>query len=471
MSYECEVAGGVTRMNETHYVFVYHCLNNEGYQIGMSTATHPLGPWTKPPTTPTVANGKGLWDGTTVACFNILEDPDNKGQWLGFYAASGEPKYPAPIGLGVARSSSSPLGPWIKSDKNPVLAGDATADPKHCFINDTRCSGIYLASVLHGPHTNNSYWAYLAGPLNQNDEGAMALWTSEAPEGPWSFNSYILDGGLVSDKWDSGRYSESRVLYQDGVFHLFLSASATGGPKIPASQTSKHVEQLGWAVSDDGIHFTEYAHNPIAPHDGTTPLTAAMAEGHAIIDEKQSDIIYVHHTIRWEDDSTTDFAPYGRNGEDLGVEIFTASPSFSLEIPIITPHWKLTLRPGDLSPCLYDKNSYRFCANLKTVMDSSDPNTPSLEPEISFKVQATISGTKCAKASVVVQAFSKAGVVGKVLKILELRSTCTRGNYLGETASLTADELNDVDFIVAYIANAADSVALTDVTQLALYKS
>jgi hypothetical protein len=31
------------------------------------------------------------------------------------------------------------------------------------------------------------YRAYMTGPLNQNDQGAMALWTSSAPEGPWSF--------------------------------------------------------------------------------------------------------------------------------------------------------------------------------------------------------------------------------------------------------------------------------------------
>ena len=45
MSFECEVAGGVQQVNATHYVFVFHCLNDKGYQVGMSTATHPLGPW------------------------------------------------------------------------------------------------------------------------------------------------------------------------------------------------------------------------------------------------------------------------------------------------------------------------------------------------------------------------------------------------------------------------------------------
>ena len=86
-----------------------------------------------------------------------------------------------------ARSSSSPLGPWVKSDKNPVLAGNATADPKHCFINDTRCSGIYLASVMHGPQTGHKFWVYMEAPINSNDEGPMALWEAAEPEGPYAF--------------------------------------------------------------------------------------------------------------------------------------------------------------------------------------------------------------------------------------------------------------------------------------------
>ena len=90
MSYECEVAGGVERMNATHWFFVYHCLSDKGYQVGVSTATHPLGPWSKPPTEPTVANTAGAWDGTTVACMNVIPDPEAPGQWLAFYAASGD---------------------------------------------------------------------------------------------------------------------------------------------------------------------------------------------------------------------------------------------------------------------------------------------------------------------------------------------------------------------------------------------
>lgn len=442
MSFECEVAGGVTKLKENSYIFIYHCLNDHGYQIGMSTASHPLGPWTPPPLKPTVAITPGAWDGTTVACFNILADPEKPGQWLGFYAASGEssPDYPWPIGLGVARAAS-PLGPWHKSPHNPVIAGNATHDPKHCFKGDTRCSGIYLGSVLYGPHTNNQYWAYLAGPLNQNDEGAMALWTSDKPEGPWKFHSYILDGGLKSKTWDSGRYSESRVLYQDGLFHIFPTASAAGGPNVPSSQTNKNVEQIGWAFSQDGIYFTEYTHNPVGPQNGTTPLTSAMAEGHAIMEGEK---VYVYHTIRWTTGGTSGYAPAGRNNEDLGVEIFTSSRDFAtIDVPLITPAWNLSLAPGANSICHYDKsNSGRDCAILKTVMVSSDPTADDIKPHISFRLQGGCNANAGPiSASVVVKAYSRDGNIGKVLQTLPLSGTCEPRSrkYVGTTKAITAD--------------------------------
>ena len=54
----------------------------------------------------------------------------------------------------------------------------------------------------------------------------------------------------------------------------------------------------------------------------TTPRTIAMAEGHVWLEEGDP-LIYVFHTIRWDDNEEGDgFAPAalgGRNGEDLGV--------------------------------------------------------------------------------------------------------------------------------------------------------
>ena len=65
-------------------------------------------------------------------------------------------------------------------------------------------------------------------------------------------------------------------------------------------------------------------------------------------------------------------APSGRNAEDLGVEIFTKSPNFTTTFPLIDGNWALAeLDPSKETPCSYDWHSYRYCAQLKTVIRSS----------------------------------------------------------------------------------------------------
>ena len=62
-------------------------------------------------------------------------------------------------------------------------------------------------------HTGGEFWLYLAAPISQNDEAPLALWTSATHDGPFTFKSFVLDGGDTGH-WDSGRYSESRVQYR-----------------------------------------------------------------------------------------------------------------------------------------------------------------------------------------------------------------------------------------------------------------
>ena len=70
--------------------------------------------------------------------------------------------------------------------------------------------------------------------------------------------------------------------YFNGLFHLFATGSPDGGP-----HPDKTNEQIGWAVSADGVTFREHPHNPVAPWTETTPLTAAMSEGHVWFEEDE----------------------------------------------------------------------------------------------------------------------------------------------------------------------------------------
>jgi hypothetical protein len=226
MSEECEVAGGVQKVNTTTYVFVYHCTGPaNSYRVGMSTAPHPLGPWSKPPMEPNLDVTKGAWDKDVVASFNIIPDPEKAGAWIGYFEGGMPPSGKEDWSMGVARAPSA-WGPWTKDPSNPILNGNLTCDPAREFKG--HCGGLYVASVMHGPHTNNEYWVYMEAPINANDEGPLALWTSPLANGPFTFKAYILDGGDKPGEWDYGRYSESRVWYYNGLFHLFATGSPIG---------------------------------------------------------------------------------------------------------------------------------------------------------------------------------------------------------------------------------------------------
>jgi len=189
-STECEIAGGVFEDKNGTYYLIYHCLGGgTSYQSAISTASHPLGPWTHVPSAPQLPNGganSGKWDKDVAASFNILPDPSNPGQWLGWYeggmgAEQCNATQPNPgecWTLGLARAPH-PLGPWTKHPE-PVLEGRKVCDSARTFSGS--CGGLYVASVMHGEHTNHEYWMYMEAPISQeNDEGPIALWTAKEP--------------------------------------------------------------------------------------------------------------------------------------------------------------------------------------------------------------------------------------------------------------------------------------------------
>ena len=278
----------------------------------------------------------------------------------------------------------------------------------------------------------------------------MSLWTSRNPQGPFKFKAYILDGGLHPGTWDAGRYSESRVWFHNGLFHLYMTASPVGNP-----HPNKNVEQIGWAVSQDGIHFVEHAANPIAPRTASTPHTLAMAEGHVWFDDARK-LILVFHTLRW-DDAKDRFAPDGRNAEDLGVEIFFTSPHFDVSFPIIDPaRWKFSLgQDAESTPCAYDWKLGRYCTPLKTRIDGKGPHGEALspvDPEISFSVRGHCASSAAAVVVAVdVFKYLYDSGVGAKLATLDVNGTCgSTGEFEGVTKP-TSQFADDV-WIVTKIA-------------------
>jgi len=442
---ECEVAGGVFKYKETYYI-IYHCLcAATGYQVGISTASSPMGPWT-PPSQPILALGKdGAWDNAVVASMNMMPHPSKPSEWLGWYEGGYIEADQCPDGndecwtLGLA-SAPGPEGPWTKYPGNPILKGIKVCDKNRSFTGS--CSGLYVAAVMHGEHTNHEYWMYVEAPINVNDEGPMALWTSKNPEGPWLFKAYVLDNG---DKggWDSGRYSESRVEYHGGLFHMFMTASGVGNPN-----PNKLVEQIGWAVSEDGIHFTEHPSNPLVPREFTTPHTIAMSEGHVWFEDS---LVYVFHTLRWDDDADS-FAKTGRNAEDLGVELLFPAGPRNLSMPLISLNWGLSLNSYQESPCAYGWETYRYCPILKTFAESS-ASSEVLRPAMRFKVQTDCqAGDGNVEVVVGVYSYNNAtGVAKAPLSSMQLQGSCKEGSFKGETTPI--DFSDSSDWVVATVTN------------------
>jgi len=161
-----------------------------------------------------------------------------------------------------------------------------------------------------------------------------------------------------------------------------------------------------------------------------------------------------------------------RNAEDLGVEIFSPSPVFELTMPIITPHWDLTLHPGEESPCMYDIPDYRYCAPLKTAIHTSGLSDVELRPAMVFTVKAHCEAEVCPPSEVRVFEYSTAGV-GKAVATLPVKwGASTMGRVAGTTtgAYMGANSA----WVVATVRNTWSGelpAVLYDVTQEVTYNS
>jgi hypothetical protein len=156
-------------------------------------------------------------------------------------------------------------------------------------------SGFYVASVME---VNGSIWMYAEAPIVADDYGPLSLFTAPSPEGPYTNRGTVLVGGEPGS-WDHTEFSESKVAFRAGVFHLFYSAGSTPpagtalgihhhhhhqqqrrqqqrrrGRRLEGSTVSSHSqrgrrrlgdawETTGYAFSFDGVHFVRNVNNPV----------------------------------------------------------------------------------------------------------------------------------------------------------------------------------------------------------------
>ncbi len=289
----------------TYYLY-YHSMNTRSdfayqYQIGVATATSPLGPFKKYGGKPILEVGpKGSWDDGSVACAAVLKGGDEK-YFMWYWATKADPPFEHE-GIGLA-SAPHPLGPWTKYEGNPVLN-----------------SFGYLGGVVGA---EGKYYLYGADPVSppdyQGDYGPLAIAIADKPEGPFvKFHGNPLLGKGEAGDWDDGGISEAEVLYHNGMFHMFYGGTRIHGPRL---------ESIGYAYSFDGFKWFRYGKNPVASRHAN-PNAAAFAEVHAIF---ELPYIYLYHTLRPEKYE-------GRNPmdvEDLGVQVLVTQRPFSIDMPAL----------------------------------------------------------------------------------------------------------------------------------------
>ena len=291
--------------DEFTYYWYYHARGDrkrypKGYRVGVATAPTPLGPWTRYAGNPVLDYGPPeSWDSGSVDCVCVMKTgaadlPAKDATYYMWYSAGG----PTGRHIGLA-TASSPLGPWIKYEGNPVVQDFG-----------------YLGSVVK---VNGKFYMFTQYPVNrETDQGPFCVATANQPEGPWTKydrNPILTPGDWGA--WDDGGYSEAGVRYNDGVFHWFY-----GGTK------TLKLESIGYAYSFDGYSWIKYAGNPVIPLS-RVPDAAGFAEVKHLIEPP---FIYVYHTLRHisalyeEGDWKT---------EHLAIQVLSTSPTFRLSFPIL----------------------------------------------------------------------------------------------------------------------------------------
>jgi len=301
----------------TYYLY-YHGNGGEGYQLGVATASHPLGPFKKHGDKPVLALGKkGSWDDRHVACAMVVRDRPEK--YFMWYSGMGRSPEHRKWSIGLA-TAPNPLGPWTKYGRNPIVDNFG-----------------YVGGVVK---VKGKYHLYTAYPIGKTgpDYSPMALATADKPQGPWTRfkgNPVLAEG--QAGEWDDGGFSEAEVLYHNGAFHMFYGGAKIYRPRIATR------ESIGYAYSTDGITFTKYGRNPVAPRHAE-PNAAAYAEVHAIIEPP---FIYLYHTLRYNRPWRERFGKQFPNVEDLGVQVLATQRPFSLDMPVAQI---ATVAPGRTDP-------------------------------------------------------------------------------------------------------------------------
>jgi hypothetical protein len=163
-----------------------------------------------------------------------------------------------PLNEFVLRATAlQPDGPWLL-ETTPVIDGRA-------LTWDQRSQPVTLLRV------EETYYLYYSGVGGTGPQMGLATsldnktWTlyndPATTEKFYAYSDPILPVGPPGS-WDEGGVATYEVMYNDGVWEMFYVGFPVN-PFAPGAIPYPNPLQIGYATSEDGIHWEKYEGNPV----------------------------------------------------------------------------------------------------------------------------------------------------------------------------------------------------------------
>jgi predicted GH43/DUF377 family glycosyl hydrolase len=197
------------------------------------------------------------WDSFSVSSSVVIVEED--GTWVMYYNGTDTPGSP-PFGEGIGRATaSSPSGPWERLDEPVLEAGSLR-----------RWDGAFIFPDAVLQTDEGGYMMYFSGNGTGKGRVGLALsedginWTKyddpETTDTAYDESDPILPSGDVG-AWDFTVAWGVGVVKTEYGYEMLYTGGASGDGGFKSS--------LGYAYSEDGIHFTPYEDNPVVELEGS----------------------------------------------------------------------------------------------------------------------------------------------------------------------------------------------------------
>lgn len=259
----------IIQVDGTYYMFYVGGVSpwSDPPTIGFATSANGI-TWTKSISNPILTGDGTGFDAAFVADPAIMYED---GTWTLYYG--GAPSLPIlPDNYQIGRATASdPAGPWTR-DENPVLALGSSGEWDSAFVGPD--------TVLQ---TSDGYIMYYSGGMDFLSAENLMMGMATSPDGitwtkyddpttttaPYAESDPVLKPGEAG-AWDSGMAWLGNVRLTACNWEMYYTGA-----------TSLSEGSIGYATSQDGIHWTKDDTNPI--YEATADPNGTLIEAASVI--------------------------------------------------------------------------------------------------------------------------------------------------------------------------------------------